>query len=183
MKLCMIQNPTRLRVSLLAFTMVVVGAAPLRSAAADSQPCSSTSETRQLDYWIGDWTITVAGSPRTSASKVTQELGNCVFVEKWTGSNGHSGETILAYSAEAKNWYGMFADSEGRVHLFTNGTVKAGSAEFRGPSVGPNGGTVLNRVQLVRLSPSKVEQTWEKSTDNGANWNTVFKGEYSRVSR
>jgi hypothetical protein len=77
----------------------------------------------------------------------------------------------------------MFADNEGRVHVFTNGTVEAGSAEFDGQSRGPDGTTVLNKVTVKRITPDKVEQKWEKSSDNGANWTTVFRGEYSRANR
>jgi hypothetical protein len=39
----------------------------------------------------------------------------------------------------------------------------------------------LNRVKVTRLSPNKVEQTWEKSSDNGTTWNLAFRGEYSRA--
>jgi hypothetical protein len=76
----------------------------------------------------------------------------------------------------------MFADNEGRVHVFTSGKASSGSAEFEGTSRGPSGKTVLNRVRMVRLSPNKVEQTWEKSSDNGLTWNLAFRGEYSRAN-
>ena len=76
----------------------------------------------------------------------------------------------------------MFADNKGRVHVFTSGKVASGTAEFEGTGRGPNGESVLNRVKVIRLNPNKVEQTWEKSTDNGANWNVVFRGEYSRAN-
>jgi hypothetical protein len=32
------------------------------------------------------------------------------------------------------------------------------------------------------MNPNKVEQMWEKSTDNGTTWNVVFRGEYSRAN-
>jgi hypothetical protein len=76
----------------------------------------------------------------------------------------------------------MFADNEGRVHVFTSGTVESGIAEFEGTSHGPNGESVLNRVKITRVNSNKVEQTWEKSNDNGATWNVVYRGEYSRAN-
>jgi hypothetical protein len=76
----------------------------------------------------------------------------------------------------------MFADNQGRVHIFTSGKVASGSAEFEGTSHGPKGETILNRVKVTRLNPNKVEQSWEKSNDNGAHWNLVFRGEYSRAN-
>ena len=86
---------------------------------------------------------------------------------------------MFGYSDDDKSWYGMFADNEGRVHIFTRGKVSGGVAEFEGPS-GTNEEKALNRVKVTRLAADKVEQTWEKSSDNGGSWKTVFRGEYAR---
>jgi hypothetical protein len=104
-------------------------------------------------------------------------------VENWDGGRGHSGENMFAYSPEGKTWYGMFADNTGRVHVFSDGKVASGVAEFRGTSHGPKGETVLNKVKVVRIDATRVEQTWQKSTDNGATWTTEFRGEYARADR
>jgi hypothetical protein len=34
-----------------------------------------------------------------------------------------------------------------------------------------------------RVSDTQVQQSWEKSTDNGATWALEFRGEYSRQNR
>jgi hypothetical protein len=149
-------------------------------AAADSAPCSTNAESRQLDYWLGQWTVTVPGVPGTSTSDVSLSLDGCLVVESWDGGKGHKGENMFAYSADERSWHGMFADNQGHVHVFVNGKVAAGSAEFSGPSRGPNGEAVLNRIRIVRVEANKIEQTWEKSTDNGVTWKTVFRGEYAK---
>jgi hypothetical protein len=151
-------------------------------AVADAQSCATNSESRQLDYWLGSWTISAPGSSANATSKVYLSLDKCLIVENWDGGRGHAGQNTFAYSADDKSWYGMFADNQGRVHVFTQGTVSSDSAEFHGTSRSPKGETVLNRVRVVRVAPNKVQQTWEKSTDNGANWNVVFRGEYSRAN-
>jgi hypothetical protein len=150
--------------------------------AAEAKPCSANGVVRELDYWLGSWTVTNSGSGQTGTSKVELSLDRCLFVERWDNGNGHIGEDLLAYSPDDKSWHGMFADNEGRVHLFTSGKVEAGSGQFEGPSHGPKGEAVLNRVKLTRLSPDKLEQTWEKSTDNGNSWNTVYRGQYARTN-
>ena len=33
------------------------------AAAADTESCSANSESRQLDFWLGDWTVTYPGMP------------------------------------------------------------------------------------------------------------------------
>jgi hypothetical protein len=151
-------------------------------AAADPNPCATNSENRQLDYWLGNWKIGAEGSSVDAHSTVSLSLDKCLVVENWEGGRGHHGQNVFGYSADDKSWYGMFADNEGRVHVFTSGKVSSGSAEFEGPSRGSNGESVLNRVKVIRLNPIRVEQTWEKSNDNGATWNVVFRGEYSRAN-
>ena len=151
-------------------------------AAGDSGPCSTNSASRQLDFWIGEWTVTYPGMPGSATSKVSLALDQCLLTESWDGGKGHSGMNIFAYSSDDKSWHGMFADNEGRVHIF-EGKAAPGSAEFFGPSTSLDGQAVLNRIRVVRVSPNKVEQTWEKSTDKGANWTTVFHGQYARQDR
>lgn len=148
-------------------------------AAVDAGSCSANSESRQLDFWLGDWTVTYPGMPGSAASKVSLDLDKCLLIESWDGGKGHSGKNMFAYSLDDKGWHGMFADNQGRVHVF-EGKVAQGAAEFMGPSRGPNGQAVLNRIKVVRLAADKVEQSWEKSSDNGVTWTMEFHGEYSR---
>jgi YVTN family beta-propeller protein len=162
--------------------LILILTSAIRLAVSGPDSCATNSANRQLDYWLGDWTIGSGGSPGNAHSTVTLSLDKCLVVENWDGGRGHNGENVFGYSADDKSWYGMFADNEGRVHVFTSGKVASGTAEFEGSSRGPNGERVLNRVKVMRLDPNKVEQTWEKSTDNGAHWNVVFRGEYSRAN-
>jgi hypothetical protein len=162
------------------FGILFVLAFTVNGLAADAGTCATNSENRQLDYWLGDWKVGAEGSSGNAHSNVSLSLNKCLVIENWDGGRGHTGQNILGYSADDKSWYGMFADNEGRVHVFTSGKVSAGTAQFVGSSRGANGETVLNRVKVTRLSANKVEQTWEKSDDQGNTWNIVFRGEYLR---
>lgn len=152
-------------------------------AAANSSPCATNPQSRQLDFWLGNWNIAAPGSSANATSKVTLSLDQCLLVESWDGGRRHSGENMFAYSPEEKSWYGMFADNTGRVHVFSDGNVASGTAEFQGKSHNDKGQTVFNKVTVVRIDANRVEQTWQKSTDNGASWTTEFRGEYTRADR
>jgi hypothetical protein len=157
--------------------LILILTSAIRLAAPGPDSCATNSANRQLDYWLGTWKI---GSSGNAHSTVTLSLDKCLVVENWDGGRGHYGQNVFGYSADDRSWYGLFADNEGRVHVFTSGKVASDTAAFEGTSRGPNGEAVLNRVKIIRLNPNSVEQTWEKSTDNGTSWNVAFRGEYSR---
>ena len=141
--------------------------------------CAANPAGREFDFWLGQWSIAPPGAGSgDAASTVSLDLDKCLIVESWEGGD-HSGKNFFAYSQEDKTWHGMFADTEGRVHLF-EGKVAAGSADFHGESRGRNGEAELHHITITRLSPDRVEQIWEKSKDNGATWAKVFDGVYSR---
>lgn len=146
------------------------------SAADGPASCSSNPAARQLDYWLGDWSVD-SGRGR---SQVHLSLDKCELVESWSSNiSDHRGENTIAYNSEKKVWYGLFVDNHGRAHMFS-GKVSDGSAEFQGPGQDENDAPGLKRVRVVRVNPRTVDQIWEKSADNGATWTTDFKMEYLR---
>ena len=169
---------------LLLFAAVGVCASlGLRSfGASPSAACAANPHSRQLDFWLGKWTIAGPDGKPNATSPVHLALGQCMIVESWSGGQGHEGENMFAYSQDDHSWHGMFADNEGRVHVFVEGKVTSGSAQFSGPSQGPKGEALLNRISITRAGPDKVEQLWQKSADHGITWSTDFRGEYSRRS-
>ena len=151
------------------------------AAAAQSGPCSTT-DTRQLDFWLGNWTGANPGPSSGGTSKVYLSLDKCLFIEHWENGQGHESDKMFAYSTDDKTWHGMFADNQGRIHIFVEGKVGPGSAEFRGSSWGPNGEAVLNRLTLTQKVPNRVEEKWEKSTDKGATWTAAYSADYVRAN-
>lgn len=159
---------------------VWLGGSPSAFAAATAGPCVSNPDNRTLDFWLGRWTIAAPGGTRSASSIVTRDLDQCLIVERWDGGRGHLGENLFGYSADDKSWHGLFADNEGRVHVFLDGKAAPGLMQFIGPSRDPSGESILNRVTIRRLGASRVEQQWEKSADGGKTWTTAFRGEYTR---
>jgi hypothetical protein len=155
--------------------------APAASRAAGQAGCAANAHGRQLDYWVGDWVVTnPGGAGNESSSTVRLALDQCVLIENWSDHKGHDGENIFGYSEGDALWRGMFFDNRGHVHVFVEGKVDAGAAEFSGPSRGAHGEALLNRIRLLRVAPDHLEQTWEKSADQGRTWTQQFRLEYAR---
>jgi hypothetical protein len=142
---------------------------------AEPGACKNTPE---LDYWLGDWTVTSPDAPGTGHSKVYQSLDGCVLRENWSSdTSAHGGENTLDYDADAKRWYGLFVDNHGRVHAMS-GT--AGAAGLEGPARDENGRPALKRVRIVRVDDNHTQQMWEESADSGATWKTEYRMDYLR---
>ena len=154
---------------------VWIGFAPCAHAANPPGSCSAEAAVRQLDFWLGNWSSKTGGG----SSKVYVSLDKCLFTEHWDSGKGHVADKMFAYSPDDQRWYGMFADNQGRAHIFVNGRVESNKAEFHGTSRGPNGEAVLSKLTVLRTA-NGFEETWEKSTDNGASWTTVYRAEYVR---
>jgi hypothetical protein len=145
-------------------------------AAADPAPCAANASARQLDFWLGDWSVD-SGRGR---STVQLSLDKCLLIESWaSNTSDHRGENVIAYNSDEKTWYGLFVDNRGRAHSMS-GAVAPGAAEFRGPGRDESDAPVLKRVRIVQVNPDTVDQVWEKSANNGAQWTTEFKMEYIR---
>jgi hypothetical protein len=148
-------------------------------AADDAAPCTANSDARQLDYWLGEWSVASPGMAGKGQSNVHLSLDQCMMVESWgSDTSDHRGENSFAYNSEDKAWYGLFVDNHGRVHSM-KGNVTPGYAEFVGPARDDNGKAILKKVKVVRQNADAVEQVWERSVDNGASWTTDFKMEYA----
>ena len=167
----------------LAFSILLAGVLSISSAftacaAPNPHSCADDPAARQLDFWLGDWSVD-SGRGR---SNVHLALDKCELVESWaSNTSDHNGENTFAYNPEDRTWYGLFVDNRGRVHSLS-GSASTGSAELHGPGRDENGTPVLKRVRVVRINDATADQIWEKSTDEGKTWMVDFKMEYVRKS-
>ena len=100
---------------------------------AQSQPqygCDSP-ESRQLDFWVGEWDLTYSagGKEAKSRNRITKVLGGCVILEEFTGAPGTrlDGRSYSTYDRATKRWKQTWVDSEG-THLDFAGRSLVGAA-------------------------------------------------------
>src|SRR5579863_39805 len=94
--------------------VLILAALPAFSASGPS-PCASNPEARQLDFWLGDWSVGTKQAPNTGHSQVSLALDKCLVTESWgSDTSNHQGENAIAYSPDDKTWHGLFVDNRGR---------------------------------------------------------------------
>jgi hypothetical protein len=149
-------------------------------------PCRSMPEAHQLDFWIGDWTVTpwaagpsVSIGPR-SENHISPILEHCVIEENWVAASGAKGRSMNFFDPNRRLWRQIWMD-ESMWSLDYEGSYSDGAMRFHGWSRGPNGQTRLEKLTFFNISPDTVRQLFEQSTDSGKTWATTFDGRYVRI--
>jgi tetratricopeptide (TPR) repeat protein len=146
----------------------------------NARPCAASPEHRQFDFWIGEWDVQNSQGQPAGSSSIQLILGDCTIFENWTSANGaYTGKSFNLYNSSLKKWQQFWVDDKGGVLEFT-GEYKDGELRYTGESLDPQGNRITHHLTFFNLSPTRVRQLWEQSTDGGKTWTTVFDGLYVR---
>lgn len=147
----------------------------------NAAPCED-AEFRQFDFWIGDWDVTSAGDgvPR-GTSHISSEMGGCVIWENWTsGGSGYFGKSYNTYNVNLQRWEQYWVDNSAGT-MFFHGNLKDGVMDYWTDDIPqPNGDKLRRHLQFFKLSPDKVRQFSQGSTDGGKTWQVEYDFTYSR---
>ncbi|MGH8027106.1 MAG: hypothetical protein ACREO0_10310 [Pseudoxanthomonas sp.] len=155
--------------------------APVLAAAA--QGCDA-AQSRQFDFWLGQWEVTNPVGQLAGRSRVESILGGCVLLENWDSPTGVSGKSFNLYNADTDRWEQFWVDNSGsRLHL--SGALKEGRMALHGVQDKLNAQTGLRQHERITWTPNadgSVRQHWETSNDDGKTWATSFDGLYRRAA-
>lgn len=155
------------------------------SQAPAGKPCSN-SNYRQFDFWIGEWEAYGVNGKKAGDSKIEMLLDSCIILENWssvTVTNGirYAGKSYNSYNAATSKWQQYWVDNAGGVTEYFNGHYENNKMILETANVKqPDGSSKIMKMTFYNLSPDKVRQHGESSTDNGVTWKTDFDLEYRR---
>lgn len=161
--------------SLLLPLIAALSAIPQPPAACDS------AVYRQLDFWIGTWTVS-AGDTVVGHDIVEKTLDGCAVLEHWTDARGRKGESLFYVDPTDGRWKQVWVTASGQVkekHLVRQGPD--GAVRFEGFVLTPQGRRA-DRTTLTPLPDGRVRQVIEQSADGGKTWTVGFDAIYSRTS-
>jgi hypothetical protein len=158
-----------------ALAAVAACAASLTTAA--EFPCESRAESRQFDFWLGEWTVMSEGKP-VATSRIEKAASGCVILESYTQDDGFSGTSINFFDPLLGKWRQTWADSAGNASEFS-GTYRDRAMRFEGES---HRGTqrILRHMTLSDLGNGQVRQQSELSRDDGKTWVAHYELRYVR---
>ena len=150
------------------------------SAAAQAPPAApcSTPEYRQLDFWVGDWTLEFdlpGGGVGRAVNRITaDEFGSCAIVEhfRYPGGAANGGDFIGSsysiYDPGTRSWRQMWVDSQGGVFDLRGGPVAGQRHVFELVTTeprGPQGKTM--RMIWEEVTSGSLVWRWQERVESG----------------
>ncbi|HEV2644653.1 MAG TPA: hypothetical protein VGT98_18210 [Candidatus Elarobacter sp.] len=149
-------------------------------------PCSAAVRTA-LDFWVGDWTVTLATAQheRAGADRVERASKGAAVIERWADTAGGEGTSLFSFDPYACTWHQLWITDDpaqvgGLKHKDLVALLPGGGVRFQGAYPGRRAVTVLDRTTLTPRPDGTVRQVIEVSVDGGATWNTGFDAIYTR---
>lgn len=143
-------------------------------------PSSLPPESRQFDFWLGEWNVTTPDGKSAGSSRIESVAGGAGLLENWSGTGGYQGKSLNAYNRSKKMWQQYWVGFGGGVLELAGGMV-ADRMVLQGEHV-VGGKPTLEKITWTPQSDGSVRQFWEQSTDGGKTWTTAFDGLYRRKS-
>jgi hypothetical protein len=173
----------RLPAILLAAAVPAASMAQAPTPAAPPEPPKCTaSESRQFDFWIGEWNVTDQQTGQHAGESHIEKLyGGCVLRENWS-SDGFRGGSLNTWWKGDGKWHQTWMDQAGAFRHFIGG-LESGKMVMvaRQPSQREPGKTVLVRLTFTPNADGTVRQFSDFSTDEGKNWQFRYDYLYRRM--
>ena len=144
----------------------------LPSSASKLPSCTSV-ESRQFDFWIGDWDVFERGDASQRAHvRVDPILDGCVLWERYEDATGLRGESFSMYDAVRKHWHQTWLTNRGQL-LTMEGQLERGEMVLVGDRHNSDGQEARVRGTWKADSDGVLESA-DISSDGGKSWKSWF---------
>lgn len=151
-------------------------------ASAQLAPVPMPPETRQFDFWVGEWDVTSPDGVRQGTNLIERVSNGRGLLETWTGDpaagNG-AGRSLNAWNAEKRQWQQFWVGGGGEVLELVGGRDGQGRMVLSGQRT-VKGQRVIERITWTPNADGSVRQVWDRSSDGGVTWSVIFDGRYVR---
>jgi hypothetical protein len=172
-------NRTKRTLARLAAGLACSGAIAA-SAQTPAAPCAAP-ESRQFDFWIGDWDVFTPNGKLAGTNRIEAVYG-CTLHESWKSASVQ-GQSLNAFDVDRGVWHQTWIDSTGSL-LVIEGSFRGGAMTMSDATLpGKKDVNAINEISWTPRADGSVRQHWRVSADGGKTWSTSFDGKYVRSSR
>lgn len=146
----------------------------------DSQPVPCNApEARQFDFWLGEWDLSWE-KDGTGTNSITSMYDGCVIQEQFDGQPRMDlkGMSLSLYDPKLGRWKQTWVDNGGSyfdlLGEFEDGVMTLVCEKER------EGKPILLRMVFHNISENELDWNWERSDDDGENWELSWHIHYKR---
>lgn len=166
-------------------------AAPAAAPPATPSAACATPEHRQLDFWLGEWDVTIRtraapDKDEWAEAKGTQRieaiLGGCAISEHFTAEGPQTpwaGRSFSSWQAKRGEWRQTWVDDQGGYLAFTGG-VEGGVFTLYGEPRVAGDQTIEMRMVFLDVTPTSLRWEWQRTVDGRATWLPMMIIDYRR---
>lgn len=149
-------------------------------AAAAVSPACAAADYRQLDFWIGEWTVTdTAKGYQVGTSRIEPVMNGCAIKESYDApeapGGAYAGTSYSGFDRKDGKWHQLYVDVNGNVTWYTG--ERAGADMVLNAEV--KTGT-LQRMTYRPHADGSVQQIGLMSKDGGKSWQPGYDYTYRR---
>ena len=164
----------------LVLPLTVVIPSGIRAQSPASAAACQGPEHHAFDYWVGSWRVLDAQGAQAGTNRITRIAAGCGLLEEWTAADGSPGKSLNFYEPASGAWRQVWVGAGGSLLDLRGGPVD-GVMTLGADRVDREGRPLRHRIRWIPRGDGVVEQLWQISRDEGANWTTSFQGFYHPV--
>jgi hypothetical protein len=171
--------------TLFLFLLSLVSGADAQNAAEPTANDCASPESKQFDFWLGEWDLTWPGKHQDETlhgtNSIRRMLGGCVIQEQFDGGSANPlrGISLSVYNAKLQEWQQTWADNEATYMDFAGG-VRDGQMVLEREARSSDGSATRQRMVYKNIAPDSFDWTWEQSKDDGKTWLVIWPIHYTR---
>ncbi len=165
-----------------AAAQVTAGPTSGTTAAPAAPAGCNSAESRQLDFWVGHWSVSPKAAPnrKVATSLIEKLYSGCAIRENWMPLKSGTGGSLSSFLPDKHAWQQIWVDSSGSWVTFTGGW-DGNAMVLEGVWPMPGHPQQRTRMSYRLLADSTVEQSGVTSDDEGKTWQPGFDFIYTRI--
>lgn len=169
----------------ISFTMFLFLLTLMSGAEAQSDPEQGPLETKQFDFWLGEWDLTWPGQHHGEilhgSNRVRRALNGYVLHEQFDGGTAIPlrGISLSTYNQQLQQWEQAWVDNEATYLNFAGG-YRDGQMVLEREGESSDGSSMRQRMVYKNIAADSFDWSWEQSKDDGKSWLVIWPIHYSR---
>jgi hypothetical protein len=153
-----------------------------RNVRARVYPCEGIEASHDFDFWLGRWEVRMGDGTLAGTDTIVKRDGGCSIEERWEGSGGASGTSLMFYLPSRGEWRQVWTGSGGTFFDITGKAQPDGTMHLEGQvEYADTHQVVAFRGTWSHTEDGRVRQHLEEFDLVAKSWVLWFDGFFRRL--